>query len=391
MLHKTFFVLLLVAPSPAGGLRVTAIRPTCKVGETVEFRVESPKPGTIAWTISEDSHVPPIAKGTLDGASTVSAKLDHPGFLLLEAKQENVTILAAAAVDPEKIVPVAQEPKDFDAFWEGELKALKAVPLNAQSTPRGNGVTKVVLDQAEGHKVHGWLVVPEGKGPFPVILELPPYGVTAIPPPAPMGGAVVAAISIHNSDLEAPARGAYAPERAEDHAKNYFKYAVLAAVRMLDHLVSLPQVDAKRICVTGKSQGGGLSIMVAGLDRRVTHLSAVVPAFGQHAGTRRGRSSGFPWWVWQKDKDGQKEQGDLLLREAEYFETAHFAKRFKGSAHVMAGWIDTVCPPSSVVAAFNQLAGPKEFVNGPLQGHDWNSAGENWWPIRQDWLKKFAK
>ena len=95
--------------------------------------------------------------------------------------------------------------------------------------------------------------------------------------------------------------------------------------------------------------------------------------------------------MWQKEKDGLKEQADLLFREAEYYEIAHFARRFKGSAHVMAGWIDTACPPSSIVAAFNQFPGTREIVHGPAQDHDWNRDGKNWWPIRQEWLKKFAK
>ena len=294
-------------------------------------------------------------------------------------------------MEPERIASVAREPKDFGAFWEVELKALKAVPTHANLTARG-GAIKVVLDQVEGRKVYGWVVIPEGRGPFPAILEFPAYGAGALPPPSPMPGAICALVSVHNSDPEAPAGAAYQPGLAEDHRKNYFKYAVLAGVRMIDHLASLPQFDGKRLMLTGKSQGGGLSIMVAGLDPRATHLSAVVPAFAEHAGTRNGRSSGFPGWVWQKDKDGPKEQGDVLLREAEYYDLSHFARRFKGSAHVMAGWIDTVCPPSSVVAAFNQFPGPdKVLVHGRAQDHDWNLNGENWWPIRQEALKKFAQ
>ena len=205
-----------------------------------------------------------------------------------------------------------------------------------------------------------------------------------------MAGAINALVSVHDSDPEAPAKNPYQPERADDHRRNYFKFSALAGVRMIDYLISLPQTDAKRIAVTEKSQGGGLAIMVAGLDGRVSHLSAVVPAFGQHAGTRSGRSSGFPWWVWQKDKDGQREAGDLLLRETVYFETAHFARHFRGSARVFAAWIDTVCPPSSVVAVFNRFPGPKELVHGPIQDHDWNQAGENWWPLWNSGLKQWV-
>ena len=376
----------------AGRLWAGAEQCVVRPGKPVSFLIQSPVSGPVAYTIAEDSRVSPLAKGTVElqagRPSKISATLDHAGFLLFEARQDKSVALAAVAVDPDSIASLGEEPKDFDDFWKRELSALKAVPLNARAAP--GKPQKIALDGVEGRRIHGWVVLPEGPGPFPAILEFPPYGSGALACPSPMAGAIYALVSVHDSDPETPAKNPYQPERADDHQRNYFKYAALAGVRMIDYLISLPQTDAKRIAVTGKSQGGGLAIMVAGLDGRVSHLSAVVPAFGQHAGTRLGRSSGFPWWVWQKDKDGQRKSGDLLLRETAYFETAHFARRFRGSARVFAAWIDTVCPPSSVVAVFNGFPGPKELVHGPIQDHDWNQAGENWWPLWNSGLKQWA-
>lgn len=383
---------LSAAEPPADRLWAGAAQVTYKTGERVQFQVRSPKADKISYTLCEDSRVAPLAQGSLDlsagNPATIDAKLDHPGFLLLQVKQGTAVALAAAAVDPEAIQSVAEEPADFEAFWTAQLAALKAIPLNARVTPHAAGLTKVVLDQVEGHQVYAWVSIPQGPGPMPAILEFPAFGQGAIVPPSPMPGVITAAISIHNSDLEAPASSAYAPANVEDHRKNYFKYAILGGVRAIDYLSTLPQLDRKRLVLTGKSQGGGLAIIVAGLDPRVTHVSAVVPAFGQHAGTRHARSSGFPWWVWQKEKDGQKAQADVILREAEYYDLAHFARRYKGDAQILAGGLDTICPPSSIMASCNAMPGHKEFVYSPVQDHDWNSSGDNWWPRRQRYLEK---
>lgn len=43
------------------------------------------------------------------------------------------------------------------------------------------------------------------------------------------------------------------------------------------------------------------------------------------------------------------------------------------------------------MAAFNRFPGPREIVHGPTQDHDWNRDGENGWPVRQEWLKRFAR
>ena len=364
-------------------LQAAGPREPLKPGESARFEVRLDGPAT--WRLGEDSRLPPLAEGRLERSGPLTASLDHPGFLLLEVRVGGRVHSAAAAFAPERIASTAVEPADFDAFWKAELDALRLVPPNPKVA--AGRALKVELDGVEGRKVRGWVSVPEGKGPFPAVLEFPAFGSGALEAVA-MPGAVYALVSVHEADPAAPVPNAYAPMAVDDHRRNYYKYALLGGIRMIDYLCSRRDVDGSRLVVTGKSQGGGLAIMAAGLDARVTHLSAVVPAFGQHAGTRKGRSSGFPQWVWQKDKDGLRGEGDVLLRESEYFETAHFAKRFRGQAHVLCAWIDTVCPPSSVMAAANALGGAKEVVHGPLQGHDWNAAGENWWPFWNAWVRQ---
>ena len=56
-----------------------------------------------------------------------------------------------------------------------------------------------------------------------------------------------------------------------------------------DYLASRPDFNGKDLAVTGGSQGGGLAIITAGAEPRVTLLAASVPALCDHAGIAHGR------------------------------------------------------------------------------------------------------
>lgn len=69
---------------------------------------------------------------------------------------------------------------------------------------------------------------------------MPPFGSTS-QNPGSLNGAIYCIITIHNSDIESPAPSAYEPQMIEDHTENYYKYAMMAGVRMIDYLVTLPK------------------------------------------------------------------------------------------------------------------------------------------------------
>ena len=59
-----------------------------------------------------------------------------------------------------------------------------------------------------------------------------------------------------------------------------------------------------------------------------------------------------------------------VLEAARYFDGMNFATRTKADAIVSVGFIDGVCPPTSVYATYNNLSGRKQIVTGPLSGHE---------------------
>ena len=152
----------------------------------------------------------------------------------------------------------------------------------------------------------------------------------------------------------------------------YYRGVYLDCVRALDVLAARPEVDATRLAVTGVSQGGGLSLAVAGLDERVRLCIPEVPYLCDFpravAITPDGPYREIAGYLRLCDSVEES----AALKTLSYFDNVNLAGLVKASCLVSVGLWDTICPPSTVFAAYNHLAGPKEIKVYPYMGHDEN-------------------
>ena len=58
-----------------------------------------------------------------------------------------------------------------------------------------------------------------------------------------------------------------------------------------------------------------------------------------------------------------------MLDTLSYFDGVNFARRAKAPIWITAALMDAICPPSTVFAAYNNDAGPKQVPSG-LQRHE---------------------
>ena len=79
-----------------------------------------------------------------------------------------------------------------------------------------------------------------------------------------------------------------------------------------------------------------------------------------------GRVCGWPRLVPRDDKGVPDPRA---LQAARYFDAVNFAARTKAEAVFAVGFIDDVCRPTSVYAAYNRLPGRKRIVNEPKITH----------------------
>ena len=370
------------------------------VGQKVEFAItlrrgkEPVTTGKVSYVLDNDG-AEPVTRGTVSLSAqpaVVSGTLDKPGFLRCRvsyqtAEKKTVTAMAAAGIDPTAIPPSLPVPDDFDVFWAEQKKKLAELPLLPELTPvpcSVNGIEAFdVQVRCLGDKpVSGYFARPAGAKPksLPAILFVHGAGVRSSSLSKAISGAQMGTLAMDMNAHGIPngkpseyytnlAQGElkdYRRRGHDDRQQCYFLGMFLRVKRGLDFLTAQPEWDGQVLVATGHSQGGGQSIVAAGLDERVTFFAAGVPAICDHSGRAVGRISGWPKLV-PNDAAGKPDPKSLEV--ARYFDGMNFAARAKGAALFSVGFIDVTCPPTSVYAAYNNVPGAKRILNEPLMGH----------------------
>ena len=379
-----------------------------RTGETAVLNISVLTPGRISnaseitYRLSRNG-VCTLKEGTLDldeGKGRISGTLDQPGFLRCDitcvAGKDTLHAACGCGFSVEDIRPEGKLPENFDRFWREAKAELLRIPIDAQLdkvTVVDSGDAKrfkVSLANVNGSRVYGWLHLPEGNGPFPTVLSIPGSGVgrTGRFAGFTKAGIAVLAIEVHglepknheiigavqwirprNDELDYFAKlqngilAGYHSFGREDPYRYFHRRSLQSAIRALDYLYTRKDVDTSNIIVFGGSQGGGLSLLTAAIDKRVNAAVATVPAFCNNAS--------------REDSHSQK-----VLRTMSYYDAALAAELIEVPTLIGVGFIDGTCPPANVYSAYNNLKGPKTIVNFYTFGHgsppDWRSQTIKW-------------
>lgn len=361
------------------------LKATYEVGELMNFQVTSSDSGEVNYIIRQDNHSPILKKGSfyLEAGNTynIPFSYDEPTFLLCYVNQGELSDRAGIAISPYDIAPVEPEPDDFDAFWANQKAEMRAIPSNPQLTPHSsnsyNTTHKLVMDHLDGRKVYAYITIPKEQGPFPAFLIMPSFGGGAnhVKPGSNESAqmrAITITMSIHNADPAEGDENQYIPNDISSREGNYYRYALMAGVRCIDYIFSLDDFDGQNFGVMGISQGGGLSILMSGLDDRTKMLVHSVPALCQHNGLKYDRTSGHPYFIFKsRTTEGTSEHEELTSNAIRYYDGVNFAKRYKGPSVLFLSYEDHVCPPGTGMAANNQMTGgPKVIMHSRETIHD---------------------
>lgn len=339
-----------------------------------------------------------LSEGKLElqgGKASLRSTLEQPGFLRCDMVciTGNDTLHASCGLgfSVEEIRPMGKLPEDFDRFWREAKAELLRIPLDArleavEVVDAGDASRfKVSLANVGGSRVYGWLHLPEGNGPFPTVLSIPGSGIGRTGRFAGLtsAGIAVLAIEIHGLEpgkheiigaaqwirpsdeeidyfveLQNGILAGYHGFGKEDPYRYYHRRSLQAAIRAIDYLYTRSDVDTSNIVVTGGSQGGGLSLLTAAIDKRVNGVVATVPAFCNNAASEDNHPPEF-------------------ARTMSYYDAALAATLIEVPALIGVGFIDGTCLPANVYSAYNMLQGPKTIENFYTLGHgsppDWRS------------------
>jgi cephalosporin-C deacetylase len=288
--------------------------------------------------------------------------------------------------------PDRAEPADFDAFWAATLDEAASHDLEARFEPVETGLLAIrTLDVTfrgyGGQPVKGWLQLPVAGGPLPCVVEYLGYGggrglphewlVWASAGYAHLvvdvrgqgsGWRVGATADVADGPVGPHAPG-FVTQGIEDPHRYYYRRVFTDAVRAVDAARVHPDVDASRIAVTGGSQGGGITLAVAGL---VPGLSAVAPDVPFLCAFRRAAeiTDRPPYSEIVRYCKVNRHRAESAFATLSYFDGVNMAARATAPALFSVALMDQTCPPSTVYAAFNHYGGPAEIRVWPWNEHE---------------------
>ncbi|MCZ6636218.1 MAG: acetylxylan esterase [bacterium] len=269
--------------------------------------------------------------------------------------------------DPSTYQTCMVRPDDFDAFWDDLLDQAGRIPLNAtverlalRSTPEVD-VYEVHYDSLDGIPIAGWYCLPtERPDPLPTILHVPGYNSDPSIPKASAKSGYAAFFAAPRGKLRSnaqfnPGYPGLLTHNIVDRNTYAYRGFYIDAVRAVDFLLTRDEIDSAHIGVTGSSQGGALTLIVAALHPKIRAAAAGAPYLCGFMDAIQLTHT-YPY---QEIRDYLRlyPNREPAVRDTlAYFDGIHFGPRITCPIIVNIGLQDNICPPETGYATFETIA-----------------------------------
>jgi cephalosporin-C deacetylase len=306
--------------------------------------------------------------------------------------------------------PRPSEPDDLRAFWDRTLTETRCHPLDPV---RKTAATPLAVVDSfdvswrgfDGDRVHGWLHLPapplRDRTLLPVVVQFQGYGGGRglVSEHVFWGTAGYAHLVMDTrgqgsgwSTVSPPTRTGAGPaqsgfftrgmSRPDDY---YYRRVYVDAVRAIEFVRTVPEVDGAAVVIAGMSQGGGIELAASALADGLAAAMIDVPFM---CDVRRAAKIALddPYLELVRYLACHRDEGERAFQTLAYLDGAVLARHATAPALFSVALMDETCPPSTVYAAYNGYAGPKEIVVYPNNNHE---GGEAWQLSRQvAWLRE---
>ena len=283
------------------------------------------------------------------------------------------------------------EPADFDAFWSRTVAEARALTSPPTVIPYDAGLASVdVFDVRfagfNGEPIAAWLTVPKGPSPRTTVVQYHGYsGSRGFPFDNLMWssagyahlsmdsrgqgwalndlGVTPDVATVTPGPLGLMTRGIASPDGY------YYRRLFTDAVLAIDFVRGYEPLSGSQIVVAGGSQGGGITIAVAGL---VDGLAGALPDVPFLCDYRRAVAitDGYPYREIADYCQAYRDQVDQVFTTLSYFDGTSFAARATVPTLFSVALMDQVCPPSTVFGAYNVWQGRKDIGVYEFNGHE---------------------
>jgi len=283
------------------------------------------------------------------------------------------------------------EPTDFEEFWMRTLAEARAHDAAPQVTPVESPITTLDLYDVTfsgfgGEPVRAWYRRPaRTDGPLPVVVQYVGYGGGR---GSHLENLLWASAGYAHLQMDTRGQGSgwsrgdtpdpwgsgpqvpgVMTRGIEDPKQYYYRRLFTDGVRAVDAARRLLGVDPDKVAVVGQSQGGATALAVGGLVQDLAAVVAFVPFL---CDIQRAIviTDDYPFREVVDYLGTHRDMTDAVRRTLSYIDGVNFARRGHAPARFSAALMDAVVPPSTVFAAYNGYAGPKEMRVWPFNGHE---------------------
>ncbi|WP_214411748.1 acetylxylan esterase [Sphaerisporangium fuscum] len=307
--------------------------------------------------------------------------------------------------------PDLQVPHDFDEFWSETLREARAYDLGAVFEPVDSGLAVIETFDVRyagfgGQEIRGWLHLPANRpGPLPAVVEYIGYGggrglphervlyaaagyahfVMDTRGQGSGGGVGDTPDAGANGDPQHPG---FMTRGVLDPREYYYRRVFTDGVRAVDAVRAHPAVDATRVALTGGSQGGAITIAVAGLADDVVAAAPDVPFLSDFPRATTLVDTN-PYAEVARYLKVHRDHVDRVYRTLSYFDVSNLGRGATAPALFSVALMDEITPPSTVFSAYNHYAGSKEIEVYPFNGHEGGQAFHDVAKLR--WLAKHLR
>lgn len=289
--------------------------------------------------------------------------------------------------------PEREEPADFDAFWQATLAQSRERAQPPRFDPVDPGFPAlacydVTFAGYAGQPIKGWFILPRGQSStLPCVVEFIGYGGGR---GLPIDWLLYASAGYAHFIMDTRGQGSVwrkgdTPDVEPDGGNAqypgfmtrgilspqtyYYRRLFTDAVRAVETARARPEVDPRKIVLTGPSQGGGITLAAAGLMPDVLASMPDVP-FLCHFRRACEMVDTHPYQEIVRYCRTHRDQAARVFETLAYFDGMQFAARARARALFSVALMDDICPPSTVYAAYNHYAGEKEIIVYPFNGHE---------------------
>ena len=286
------------------------------------------------------------------------------------------------------------KPADFDTFWEDGLREMESLPLDYILDPvdipsQVANFYHLTFKGVGGATIHCQLITPKetaGRN-FKGLLQFHGYHTDSGDFQDKIGWAAEGFVVLA---MDARGQGGLSEDRTQtsggvmkgliirgmEEGKNnlYFRQVFLDTAHAARILKSMDFVNENRIYAQGASQGGGLTIACAGLVPDLYRIYVSYPFLSDYRkayslGAQTSAFEEIPYWFQFRDPLHKREKE--IFDTLEYIDIQHFAPRIKAEVCWAVGMQDTIVPPITQMATYNNITTKKNLIVLPEYGHEY--------------------